>query len=308
MRSLRPPDASIPRSLRILPYTVPLSLRGFDSVEERSLLTLAPTPLDAQDWFESFAGDVLDARGSRYLPVGRMSDGEYRFLFGRQPASPRMGWTSRAMHHVREAKYAVRHRHRFTAATLPGVSSGSYTHAERRLASSCFVDDMKYIAHRGYLALHMTFGPKPFQESYHPQLQRLLRGHGIALTAENYVPFYFPYALLASRLSSLLEGQRVAVATNASRHDKMRVGDHLRDAGAVSVRWVSVSPERALFDDLDVIGMIGAVDIALVGAGVGKLNVMRQLAPLDVPVIDAGFMLEVWKVPERAGSRPFTFT
>jgi len=69
------------------------------------------------------------------------------------------------------------------------------------------------------------------------------------------------------------------------------------------VHWCSISSSRSLFDRIDISGYIGRVDIAVVGAGVGKPNILVQLEPLQVPCIDAGFVFEVWANPENKWKR-----
>ena len=43
--------------------------------------------------------------------------------------------------------------------------------------------------------------------------------------------------------------------------------------------------------------------MALVGAGIGKSNILVQMESLNVPCIDAGFVFEVWANPENKWNR-----
>ena len=47
----------------------------------------------------------------------------------------------------------------------------------------------------------------------------------------------------------------------------------------------------------------GKVDLVLVGAGVGKVNVLPQLEVLAVPCLDAGYLFEVWADPASGVER-----
>lgn len=48
---------------------------------------------DGQSWFDSFRQHALASIGNYYLPVYRMADGEYKFLFGR-----RLNWHKRPLY------------------------------------------------------------------------------------------------------------------------------------------------------------------------------------------------------------------
>ena len=69
--------------------------------------------------------------------------------------------------------------------------------------------------------------------------------------------------------------------------------------------WLSISPDRSLFDTIDIDAYVGNVDLAFIGAGVGKANIMVQLAKLKVPCIDAGYVFEVWADEDKKWLRPF---
>ena len=49
--------------------------------------------INGPDWFEAFRQEALAAIGKRYLPVYRMADGEYRFMFGR-----RINWSRKPIY------------------------------------------------------------------------------------------------------------------------------------------------------------------------------------------------------------------
>jgi hypothetical protein len=51
---------------------------------------------------------------------------------------------------------------------------------------------------------------------------------------------------------------------------------------------------------------IGKVDLCVFGAGIGKPAILSQLKPLNVPCIDAGYVMEVWANSSVASSRIFT--
>ena len=61
----------------------------------------------------------------------------------------------------------------------------------------------------------------------------------------------------------------------------------------MSVDWVTISTDRSMFDKIHIEKYINLIDVVLIGAGVGKLNILRQLELLKVPCIDIGFYIEI---------------
>lgn len=89
-------------------------------------------------------------------------------------------------------------------------------------------------------------------------------------------------------------------ATGA-RRDK--IVQAIQARGAKSVDWIPISESRSFDEQIDAGSWTGRCDVCFVGAGVGKAVVMAQLRPLGVPVIDAGFVFEVWADEGKAASR-----
>ena len=58
-----------------------------------------------------------------------------------------------------------------------------------------------------------------------------------------------------------------------------------------------------MYDSIDVAPFCGKVDLALVGAGIGKMSIFLQMEELKVPCIDAGYVFEVWKDPNNKWKR-----
>jgi hypothetical protein len=113
------------------------------------------------------------------------------------------------------------------------------------------------------------------------------------------------YAALTGERSRELLAGRVLVVHGADGRKRDRIERGLLAAGASDVLWHPISTSGSLHDVVDVDSFIGRVDLALIGAGVGKLAVLTQMTPLAVPCIDAGFVFELWADPSLAGQRPF---
>jgi hypothetical protein len=235
-----------------------------------------------------------------------MSDGEFLFALGEQPPSARLPAIDRLLARIRRARRARRRRGAFGAATAVGVASGWYPPEQWQRGRSLYGPLARRIAGSGCLALHLSYGPRPFQEGYFPALGRWLDREGISLTPGNYAPFYFVYAALAGpRRGEILSGRRLLLVNGAKGQKRERIEQGLRREGVAGVQWLSISPDQSLFDQLDLSLVSDPVDLALVGAGVGKPNILVQLEPLGVPCIDAGYLFEVWADPAMARKRAY---
>lgn len=300
----------LPRAYRILPHDVPLEIPGFARFAATGIRTLSPDGAPTAPWFDAFADRIEAAVGRVWLPVCRMSDGEFKLALGEQPWDLRAPLRTRVKHRL----VMVRNRllqTRFVAATRPGVSSGNYSRAEWRTLRKQYPAWCRAIADAGVLALDLSYytGWSFNQERFFPALSRWLRRAGIAVTQRNYAPFYFVYALLlGDRGERLFRGRRVLVVHGATGAKRAAIEAAILARGASEVRWHTLSSGRAAFDRLDPREHLGRVDLALVGAGVGKPAILVQLAPLAVPCIDAGYAFEVWAEPECRWNRRFCVT
>jgi hypothetical protein len=305
MTEIETPD-HLPDAYRILPESVDLRIPGFFREYTPGDRTLAVRARESEAWFNEFMDRLVAALGREYLPVCRMSDGEFRFALGQQPPDMRHPFWARWAIRARAELATLRNRGRFRAGVSGVYSSGAYSASEALEARARYGDLLRQIADRGVLALHLSYGEVPFQEHFFPALGRWLAAEEIELTDESYYPFYFVYgALTGPRRGELLKGRRVLVAHGAVGQRRRQIEAGLQREGVAEVVWQPISSERSLFDVIELPDSAHDVDLALVGAGVGKPNVLLQLEPLGVPCIDAGFVFEVWADPARRAERPF---
>lgn len=294
------------RSL-ILRELVPLIIPDFLKHSEPVIPNvLAFNKVASEDWFLKFADEVEDKLGKEYFPIMRLSDGEYSFILGNiSPVIYNRGLLNSTFNILRYIRNKIRSWGRFQALTFPGISSGNYSRIEVKQVKEKYALYLKKIAENGILALHLTYSVKPFQEQYHYPLQKWLHQNKIPLHAGNYVPFYFVYALLrGSHKSRLLKNRRILIIHSATGDKKERIIKTLIKENIREIFWLSISPDRSLFDTIDIHAFIGNVDLALIGAGVGKANILVQLENLKVPCIDAGYVFEVWADEDKKWLRP----
>ena len=310
MRVLEPPrqtdvaDFALPTSYRIFPHEIDLEIPGFSVGQPRRSKALATEKTTCDAWYTGFVDQIVAARSRSFLPVCRMSDGEYLFALGHQPPDVRRHKAVRLVLRGLHLYQSIKLLGGFCTAT-GRYYAGQYRRHEVRSAQQQFAAGTRRISQDGILALHLSYGATAFQEHYFPALSRWLQRHRIALSHRNYVPFHFVYgALTGPRRNELLHG-RVLVVNCATGAKRAQIIATLQREGATEVHWCTISDRRALFDRIDMTPFIGKVDIAFVGAGIGKIGILNQMAPLKVPCIDAGFVIETWANPECAAERPY---
>jgi hypothetical protein len=305
--TLHPTMMELPPEYRILPTTIPFWVPGFEQQRYPQAYTLAPEPIDCGDWFRSFVNQVQAAVGASYLPVCRMSDGEFLLLFGFQRPSPRLPFMRRLRVRLAQVKARLGQRLRgFRAQTAPGVSSGALSPTELRTMVPVLSKRYAQIARDGILAMHLGFGGTPFQEQFFPAVGRWLDREGISLTLRNHVPFYFVYALLRGpEFPRLVAGRRLLVVHSAVDAKREAILRSLAAAGPRDIEWLPISPSRSFAEVLDLSVLHEKPDLCLLGGGVGKASLFDQLRPLGVPCLDAGFCFEVWADADRQFARPY---
>jgi hypothetical protein len=288
----------------LVPLIIPDFLKHSESVVPNVLAFNEET---SEGWFLKFADEVEAKLGKEYLPIMRLSDGEYSFILGNiPPVTYNRGLLNSTLNILKYFRSKIRNWGRFKALTFPGVSSGNYSRIEVKKVKESYVKYLKKIAENGTLALHLTYSVNPFQEQYHYPLQQWLNRNQIPLHAGNYVPFYFVYALLrGSQKKRLLKSRKILIVHSATGDKKERIKKTLIRENVSEIFWLSISPDRSLFDTIDINAYIGNVDLVLVGAGIGKANILVQLEKLKVPCIDAGYVFEVWADEDKKWLRPF---
>ncbi len=271
--------------------------------------TLALVERDCGMWYHEFVDRLVASIGKEYLPIMRLSDGEYLFLLGEVAPDARLSSRRKLRHHLSRLRGRLVSGGRINTFTQGHYQSGMYSREEWDQARERQSELVRWVGERGILAWHLNYVREPFAERYFPHLSRWLDRHRVPVNAHNYYPFYFVYAaLVGSRRSEILAGRRVLVVNGATGARREQIEAGLRREGVAEVRWCQISENRSLYDTVSIDEHIGAVDLAIVGAGIGKAGILRQLEPLGVPCIDAGFVFQVWLDPRNRFERVFCAT
>jgi len=300
-----PPELPKKYRMSVFPESIDFIIPGFDRIYLPCKNgTLALKKRDCSEWYHEFVDKCVAACGRQFLPIYRMSDGEFLFLLGEQPLDERWPIKQKIRIRLGMIKEKLLLKGGLGPFTQGHYHSGEYSAEEWRMARIEQPPLIRKISEKGILALHLNYVHIPFAERYWPALDKWLQEHRIMINHDNYYPFYFVYAMLTGpRRRELLKDRRILVVNGAQGEKRHQIIEGLKREGASQVHWCPISLKRSLYDTVDMKPYIGKVDLAMVGAGIGKSNILVQMEPLNVPCIDAGFVFEVWADPKNKWAR-----
>ncbi len=282
----------LPSPYKVLPNSIDFNLSGFEkSCSEIS--TLSVDNVKCEQLYEEFVARIDKALLGHFLPIVRLCDGEYIFIVGRNYGSLRLNRLSRWVLNIKETIKIIL-KFNFKSAGGDLYRSGNYNILEREDALNKYLENLKWVSIHGILAMHFSWGKIPFTEGLWPYVKSKFDYHSIQITRQNYYPFYFVYAYLASSDSNnLFENKRMLVINSAEGDKKQSIIKSLFKRNVKSVDWIAISVDRSMYDIIKIEKFIDTIDVVLIGAGVGKLNIIRQLENLKVPCIDIGYYMEI---------------
>ncbi len=297
----------INKRTKILEHIIPHRIPGFTkNFEHGESYVLSPKLIDCETWFEDFSNKVIASIGKNYLPIMRLSDGEYQFICGPTPPVFTKKIGKYVIEYLKFLKEVLLKYKGVHAATFKGVSSGNYTNQEVKEYRGKYLNHLKKISNHGILAMHLTYSKNPFQQKYHAPVKNKLEAEKIQITFDNYVPFYFVYGLMTGEKNELLiKNRKILLIHSAKGEKKQNIESFLITNGAKSVQWVTISNNKSLFDTISIEEFKNNIDLAFIGAGIGKTNILIQLEELSVPCIDIGFVFECWNDENLKWTRPF---
>lgn len=301
-----------------LPFSTDMVIPGFEKSYPKGIFkTLALSPIDSKEWYHSFIERLDSAIGHHYLPVCRLSDGEFIFSLGRNflpvrgAAETMLSYWHRMIHFeiVRLLRSDLR---KYRGGVDSSIPSGVFTNKEWEKGRNSYGFLLNEISRIGILGLHFSYRDNQFAQQYFVPMVKWLKSHNIQLTTDNYYPFYFTYALLnGPDRARILGREKILVVTHCNDDKATQIELNLKKEGAKSVQFLQISQNRSLYDKLDLNKVRLPVDVVLIGAGIGKPNILLQLKATNTLCIDAGFNIECIANPEfrrsKAGARTFTW-
>ena len=272
--------------------------------ECNNVITLSSSDIDIDKQYVNLVNRIQKSIGKSFFPVIRVSDGEFNLLLGDQPPGPWWPTHIRIKKIIGVIKRKFINTKSFSNATYSGGNQVKASEIESIRISA--ISGVKLIMKEGVLAAHLSLTNKPFQADYLLPFFSTLKKNEIEINSTNIAPFYFIYPMVLSHYGDLLfENKSVMIIHSAKGEKKNRIINAVKARSASKIVWLSISHNNTFYDHLDVENYLGKADIALIGAGVAKLLLVKQLSILNIPVIDIGFVFEVWCNPDLDVERPF---
>jgi hypothetical protein len=217
---------------------------------------LLPRGIEAQKSFDAFLNYAIKAIDSRsYFPVARFCDGEYQFYAGQETTTC---WGERQ-----------------SSINKQGVEQ-------------LHINALRTIHNNGVLCPNLNLAYLELQSTFLEFLA--LRG----MPMQNYVPFYFVYALLVNpAFLSRLQGCRVAIITSFQNKNMPAILKTLSDMGIKEVRCYEIPASGVAHGNFE-LNISEKLDVALVGAGIGAPLVLAHLQKESCMAIDSGFVFHLW--------------
>jgi hypothetical protein len=290
-----------------LSHVVDLRIPNFlETVPEGTVGQFSFSKRSTTEWYEEFKDKCISSIGQKYLPVFRISDGEFYFATGFRIPYP--GTRNPFWHYFRSVLGSLR-LGRFPWAFRSGAPKygwEEYYGLEWLDLRKKFIQYLDYISKYGLVAVNFTVTDPPFAEQYVSPFCSWLDKNHIDFNNNNYYPFYFVYALLNGPDSSkIIGGKRILVITSYDEDKKKLIEEGLLRLHANDVQFLSISRNKSMMDKISTENISSPVDVILIGAGVGASSILYQLRNIETLCIDAGFCLECIADPLKKKNRVF---
>jgi hypothetical protein len=314
---------------RRLKYRVPLILQGFEILysENRpippdSLVQLQLNNNNYQKNYDIFKETIFQRIGKQYYPIYRMADGEFIFIkaLNNEPLS--------LVNYIRKVgsniNYFLKKQYMYGRQMpenkfekfksildpyyLHVAHNETYTKKELITLNDNYIKQLKIISNYGLLAIHFIDGVSKRQEYYsqYEYTSDWFDRNEIILNQNNYTSFYYIYALLTgSDRFALFKKKNILVITSLNEKKIHLIHNSIISFGASNVQFCDISPTKAMFEKIDTTQFKIPIDIILIGAGIGSVNILAQLKPFKTVCIDAGIVLERYCNNELSKSRIF---
>ncbi len=223
---------------------------------KREATVLLPAGVNPQALFDAFLGKAVSAlnRGE-YLPIARFCDGEYNFYSGKPTATC---WGERGSN-----------------LRAPGVEK-------------LHLDALRTISARGLLCPNLNLAYIGAQSEFLSYLSQ----NGMPL--QNYVPFYYVYALLVHpQFMAALEGRAVAMITSLENKNMSRIRAVFEAAKVAHLQVLEIPSSGVAHGSFE-LKIERRPDIAFVGAGIGSPLVLASLMEQSCVAVDSGFAFHLW--------------
>lgn len=268
-----------------LKYKTSMKLDGFDSLWYNNI-ELKPEKLfhlslnnDAfQKQYNLFKEKVINSINKTYLPVYRMSDGEFRFCLRKTTLKKKILSGLKFNNTYSTTCWGERYSKEEIGRAFPG-----------------FNESLIEISKQGFLALHFVQGaPLDKYRIYIEPMCNWFKRNAIELNEFNYISFYFVYALLSVKDSvELLRNKRILIITSNSNNKFKKIEKIFSSKYHPEILFYEILPDKSLLKKISYKLVDPNVDVVLISAGIGSVNIMIQLEGLKTVCLDTGIFLEM---------------
>lgn len=271
--------------------------------------------------FKNFVLDKINKH--EYLPIYRMADGEFMFCLNylENPHINLFKKIRKILGNIKrlilpiymydrkiKKNYSEMVRNIFSTNTFFVAHGENYNAKERNLIKDKMVEYLKFISEKGILGLE--FSEYKIQNSYSSLFKPLcdwFDRYGIELNYFNYIPFYFVYVLLNDLLEGdYLHGKKLLIITNYDDKKEKSIKRNLEKNKLNRIDFYKITDSKSFFEKIDLEKINKTkYDLILIGAGIGTINILKQLTSSEAFCVDAGIIIECLANPQIRNYRIF---
>ena len=282
-------------------YGKPLKLKGW-SEYCKNVVTFERNNLDSQTSYYILVDSINNAiKEKLHLPIVRLGDGELKLILGPKLPGKWWGKKKRFRLFLSYIKFTISLKKTYSRTKYSGVNTFSIKDARKfkELSINSFVE----IAKRGIIAPHLSIAKEPFQADYiSPFMEFYDRNFQFSKEKYSLTSFYYVYACLSEGL--IFKAKRVTflVSTRSLEEQNRIKQKFIYDYKAKEIKFVFLPMIETHNYSVNYDDYLNS-DIILIGAGISKFIIMEKLKEVKKPIVDAGYMIEVWS--KKSEHRPF---
>lgn len=259
--------------------------------------------IKCSDWYHKLIDKIFTAILQKEdLPIYRMGDGEYEFLYKMDAIQESIN--------LSPFKRLTRSIKNLFTSHKSGISADgleTYSFSELKKISLNYFESLEYVASKGIIS-HAFHDSDNYARFYEPTSD-IFNKHSLPINEDNYYHVYHFYAFLSSSyLTKLVDNRNILIFTSIDKSKQENCADFLYSHNARSVKFHLISSNKSMMDSIDLTTIPKEVELIFIAAGVGSLNILRELKDIKCVKIDIGTMLGAFIDHTRRFERPYMTT
>ncbi len=300
-----------PELKKDIPYNKPFKTLNFRNTFKETQ-TLSFSNKSNIDDYEIFKKLLFKNIGKKFFPVMRISDGEMLLLTSFQNESRRSKNLKRIFVFFKNIiKYFIYKDDKVISSHIFGnfdhktgtsetymFSRKKFTNKELNNIKSKFLSQIDFISKFGILGIHYSYSNTPsIVEKYWLKFNQILKKYPILLNKNNCFPFYFIYMFLSEQetLGKAINKNNVLCISSAEGDKRENILNKIKSFKPKKTSWIKIPTSKTFFFNFNFDNNFDKkFDIIFLAAGTGKSNIIKQLQVFNCPIIDCGYIFEVW--------------